>query len=187
MANRRTDLDFYVENLIKEFPVYAALRQRLLQIGGNEISIGNEDIQKRRRSKVEQQQAAWLAANGKESDGEADLWKGLPGECYANVAMLFFLSRQLEVWSGWALAPDYHLTDSGIWTEHCWGRYQGRLIETTGRRKNYFGDRAARPASAEKWARETLGSKNLYSSDPLDYVVHFPETDVGSYLGIWRE
>src|SRR5882757_8614888 len=125
-GNRRTDLDFYVENLIKEFPVYAALRQRLLQIGGNEISIGNEDIQKRRRSKVERQQAAWLVANGKESDGEADLWKGLPGECYANVAMLFFLSRQLEVWSGWALAPDYHLTDSGIWTEHCWGRYQGR-------------------------------------------------------------
>lgn len=177
-------MDFYVENLIKEFPIYGALRQRLLQIGGNEISVGNEEIQKRRRSKVEQQHADWLVANGKEFDGEAELWKGFPGECYANVAMLFFLSPQVEIWKGWALAPDYHPTDSGIWTEHCWGRYRGRLIETTGRRKKYFGCKAG--TKAEQWAKETLEAKSIYSANPLDYLAHFPETEIGAYLGIWE-
>lgn len=176
-------MDFYVENLIREFPVYGALRQHLLQIGGSDISVGNEEIQKRRRSRVEQQHAEWLVANGKEFDGEAELWKGIPGECYGNVAMLFLLNCHVEIWTGWALAPDYHLTDSGIWTEHCWGRYRGRLIETTGRRKNYFGDLVR----VEHWARETLDSKGLYLPDPLDYVHHFPEADVGSYLEICEQ
>jgi hypothetical protein len=56
-------------------------------------------------------------------------------QCHSNTAELWDLNkdRGFKIMTGWALSGDKQ------WRQHSWGVHKGKVIETTVKRKAYYG------------------------------------------------
>ena len=107
----------------------AALRRKLLSIGGEEVCFPDIEMDAQRiidRGEI-------FASKG------AILRKGAPCQCHSNSAKLWDAnSDKLSICTGYALAKD------GLWRQHSWAVFKGAggsVVETTVRRLLYFGVR----------------------------------------------
>lgn len=89
-----------------------------------------------------------LLRDGKTREGETSSVKGKQGECHKNVA---------RYWkkSGGDIVTGYALSKDGGWRQHSWIEDGGKILETTGdRREKYFGAPVEDPAT---WAERQSG------------------------------
>lgn len=115
---------------------YKALRERLLEIGGEEACFVIEEDEDEQRQLLER---------GKEWPKNAKLIKGEPRNCHGNSAELWLKDQNnVAIVTGWGLSKD------GLWRQHtfCWNRRKKAVIETTERREVYFGYELSRIESA---------------------------------------
>ena len=106
-------------------PDLAALRERLLAVGGAEVCIVyyEEDLPQ-------------ILARGRADSGRRALRRpGARSRCHANVARLHEQDP-----GRFRIAAGYALSDDGLWRQHSWGlAADGRPVETPPPRVAYFG------------------------------------------------
>ncbi len=106
-------------------PDLAALRERLLAVGGAEVCLVcyEEDLPQ-------------LLARGRAYSGRRALRRpGARSRCHANVARLHEQDSD-----GYRIATGYALSEDGPWRQHSWGlAADGRPVETPPPRVAYFG------------------------------------------------
>lgn len=128
------------ERVTALLPAYAALRERLLALGGVEVVLPRYDQftePERRRQDYDVQQV--LDRGDTWEGAQAVLECGEENNCHGNAARLCSAGRG-AIASGWALADD------GLWREHSWvvaaGDNSGTpLLETTRAWLRYHGFR----------------------------------------------
>ena len=108
---------------LKVQPHMEELERRLLQLGGDGLVFRLEpDLD-------------LLLSRGKPIGGPKLLIPGRPSDCHRNVARLWrTMPGFARIVTGWSLVPDDQL-----WRQHSWLLRRNVLIETTTRRKRYFG------------------------------------------------
>jgi len=160
-------------NQIKSFSE-KLLEKKLLGIGGTSVRyIAHHDT-------------PWpqhLFEHGIILNGEPQVIAGYkPDECHGNTLALFlFTDKQIEVWNGYALAPDNH-ANIGVWSEHTWAIHKGAIIETTPLpRKISFGSPHPNPSA---WAEDELKSKNMRRDKTMDYLEIFRPEAWGALLNL---
>lgn len=107
-------------------PARQKLHDKMLSYGGEEVLIRSSDISSEEVERLLTRGQFWLGS-------KADFNKMEAINCHGNSVCL--MEEGLgEVVNGYALSPD------GLWRNHSWLlQPNGRLIETTVRRKAYFG------------------------------------------------
>jgi hypothetical protein len=74
---------------------------------------------------------------------------GRPSECHKNVARLWRSApNRTQIVAGWALCAD------GLWRQHSWLVRRHAIVETTAKRKRYFGAALSESEAQEFAARE---------------------------------
>ncbi len=118
-------------------PVIAALKERLLAIGGERFQT---DWHLARD--VSPALAIALLSGGAACSGRTARLEPGDDSCHANAV------RNVERHPGWSAETGFALSRDGIWRVHSWNRdAEGRIVETTVRRTRYFGvDATADPA-----------------------------------------
>jgi len=118
------------QDYIKLQPGLAALRVKLLELGGHTVCLlQEEDLDK-------------IISRGEMFKGRGSLMmKGRPSQCHANSAELWNVNKnKVEIVTGYALSLDED--GLGVWRQHSWlVTKEGRVVETTTKRKTYFGFR----------------------------------------------
>lgn len=107
-------------------PAYHNLKRKLLSFGGVAVvPVFEEDLKKIKA------RAQLFVPDGEYS---YRFERGHPSDCHSNVAGLWDLTKgDVRIVTGWALSDD------GLWRQHTWGLRYGTIIETTVKRKKYFG------------------------------------------------
>lgn len=109
-------------------PARQKLRDKLLSYGGEEALIRSSDIPSEEVERLLTRGQFWLGTRA-----VTDFKKMEAINCHGNSACLMREGLG-EVVNGYALSPD------GLWRNHSWLlQPNGKLIETTVRRKAYFG------------------------------------------------
>jgi hypothetical protein len=109
-------------------PARRALRDKLLSLGGEEALVRPSDVTPEEIERLMSRGKLWPG-----SRAHADFYKMEAINCHGNSACLMKEGFG-EVVNGYALSED------GMWRPHSWVlQKDGRLIETTKRRKAYFG------------------------------------------------
>ena len=114
------------KDYIKAQPDWAKLKDKLLSIGGSKIAMVLEEDMEKLLSRGK----SWPVSNIR-------LMKGAPISCHSNAANLYEQNpKTSSIVTGWALGPN-----DEIWRQHTWLWFKPRkqLIETTSKRKAYFG------------------------------------------------
>jgi len=111
-----------LEGLAKKDPGYLILREKLLDLGGERyVPQPEPDLR-------------ILLSRGHVMRGPVKMMKGRPISCHENVAYMVEDGIGIQAATGYALSLD------GLWRQHSWGVMEdGTLIETTVRRKIYWG------------------------------------------------
>ena len=129
ISNQNDQLFERYQAILKDNPEVQALRETLLNIGGNEIVTALPvDSYNPALSRV-------LLSRGLVMGGPVTLKEMEPCNCHENVARLWLANdhRLIGIGSG------YRLSDDGLWREHSWGVRREGIIETTVPRVKYFG------------------------------------------------
>jgi hypothetical protein len=112
---------------LEEWPRLAELREHLLGIGGIEVVPNREEdldnILKRGRKFSRRN---WI------------LRPGQPGGCHSNVSNLWVSNVDTNP-GAFEIATGWGMSDDGLWRQHSWGLWHGRLVETTEYREIYYG------------------------------------------------
>ena len=109
-----------LEERLKSHPELLSLRKKLLLLGGEEIVSRDEpDLNK-------------IIRRGKVFREKAKLKIMRPISCHSNVAELY-------ADKGYKIATGYALSNDGLWRQHSWCIDNKSIIETTKKRKKYFG------------------------------------------------
>lgn len=109
------------ENIKEQQPQMKKLREKLLGVGGVEIvAIYEEDID-------------LLLEEGKLFEKSVSTVDMENSNCHSNVAYLYSEEKCDEICTGWALSEDQ------LWRQHSWALSNGRILETTEKRKKYYG------------------------------------------------
>ena len=109
-----------LEEKLKNHPELLSFRKKLLSLGGEEIVPRDEpDLSK-------------IISRGKIFKEKAKLKIMSPISCHSNVAELYE-DKGYKIATGWALSSD------GLWRQHSWCIDNKTIIETTKKRKKYFG------------------------------------------------
>lgn len=107
----------------KTDPRWPKLNQKLLRMGGRAIVPQHDP----HLDDVLGTRAKLFPTKGYKFSG------GQPSKCHWNVATLYVRNEVDHVVTGWALSDD------SLWRSHTWGLQKKRVVETTERRKKYFG------------------------------------------------
>lgn len=133
--DRRNWLTARSEELLRLHPEYKPLSDKLLSVSGEFVimPVLEEDYKK------------ILSRGFKQYGWNAQIRLGDPCRCHSNACELWKENHRIQIVTGYALSED------GIWRQHSWCRDIGqqvrnrggaglyRLIETTKKRKLYFG------------------------------------------------
>jgi hypothetical protein len=126
------------EPLLREQPEFAKLRKVLLGIGGAEVVPRPEpDLEN-------------ILSRGVSFPGEAAvLQPGVPSQAHQHVARLWKAGAgRIRIATGWALSND------GLCRQHSWGVNDQTPIETTERRRIYFGYILSESEAKQFWSAE---------------------------------
>ena len=129
---QRERFEQYRARVFPEQPAWAELEKKLLAVGGEAIVfVFEEDI-----DKLLKRGKSYKAAGLKRMAGP-------PSRCHSNTAALWEANadKGLKIVSGWALGDD------GLWRQHTWGFWKGKVIETTVPSEAYFGYELTDPES----------------------------------------
>jgi len=113
------------KNIFDQQSRWKELEEKLFEIGGNRIIFTYEEDLDKILSRAQY-------FNGRGSK----LMIGEPSHCHGNAACLWNNNRdRAKIMTGWALSDD------NIWRQHSWlyNIFSKKIIETTKRRKAYFG------------------------------------------------
>jgi hypothetical protein len=155
--DHRKTLRGRIELVSKTQPEILELRDKLLEIGGEELvaippEIGMDPF------------VLLFAKEGKAMSHPIRLRRMEPSQCHANVEKLIHQKKIA------AMATGYALSEDGLWRSHSWGLTQKRdglvIIETTVAREIYFG--VAFPA---KVIRENFPGIFGRACDPKAYSI----------------
>lgn len=114
---------------IEQQPNLKKLREKLLEHGGDTVCLSfDEDCEK-------------IISRGELFKGRGSkMMKGRPSQCHSNSAELWDLNKtKVSLVTGYALSMDED--GLGVWRCHSWlvSKESGKVIETTEKRKSYFG------------------------------------------------
>lgn len=116
-------MDKRKELLIAADPIYSLLESKLLAVGGNSVCYQSEP------------HLSEIVERGIQFGGKSRTFRGERSRCHGNVARLWNQFKD----EGFEIVTGYALTEDGMWRQHSWGRMDGFTIETTVKRKKYFG------------------------------------------------
>lgn len=126
-------------------PGLAALHDRLLSYGGEEVALTHEED-------LQQILERGVLHKGR-SVKPRRVWWSKPISCHQNSAYLYKDNRtvspgRFDIVTGWALSKD------GVWRQHTWvyDNQRKKVVETTVKRVLYYGFHLT-PAEAEKFSR----------------------------------
>lgn len=122
-AEQREFLKKQVEVAIKRQPKLAALRDRLLEVGGEAVCFAGyeEDLD-------------MILKRGTLHTSPVICREMRQSKCHFNVAMLWNdTNGKIKIVTGYALSKD------GVWRQHTWGCQSDVVIETTELRTHYCG------------------------------------------------
>jgi hypothetical protein len=105
----------------KEYPLLQPLRKKLLKIGGAEIAPQPEPQLKK------------IMKRGEIIDLPVKMQRMRSSNCHQNTSELYHDKRIDAIATGWVL------NDDCVWRQHTWGLKDDHIIETTEKRKKYFG------------------------------------------------
>ena len=114
------------KDYIGEQPDWAKLKEKLLSLGGKYVAMNLEEDMDKLLSRGK----SWPTSNIR-------LMKGRPISCHSNTADLYEQNPTTStIVTGWVLGPN-----DEIWRQHTWLWFKpkNQLIETTIKRKAYFG------------------------------------------------
>lgn len=134
LETNQARIKFFKKNekeYLKAQPKLKNLKTTLLAIGGDFICMTmEEDLEK-------------IISRGEVFKGRGSIMmKGRPSQCHSNSAELWDVNQgKLELVTGYALSIDED--ELGVWRPHTWlvSIESGKVIETTVKRKTYFGFR----------------------------------------------
>lgn len=133
----------YLNNKNQEYknryPRLSDLEAKLLSLGGDVVCLMDDEDLETTLSRGE-----IFKARG------SILKKGLPSQCHANSAALWEVNKdKLDLVTGYALSVDED--GLGVWRLHSWCVFKesGKVVETTVKRKLYFGFKMTQEESEE--------------------------------------
>lgn len=117
---------------IAETPRLAILRDKLLNIGGEEIRVLPRNQDPDLDALILRGTLNTLPVK----ERKRGMWEC---RCHGNVAQLWFLKKLVAIETGYGL-----FNDDGLWRQHTWGiigTRKPKILETLGTRDKYFGFR----------------------------------------------
>jgi hypothetical protein len=107
------------------------LKEKLLSFGGQAVVLHSDEPHLHDEEPHLQQ----IIERGYIEDGANPLLaRGAQSACHYNAYRLWLAQPEKTI-----LCTGYALSDDGVWRQHSWAKYNGRIVETTVPRVAYFG------------------------------------------------